>query len=293
MLKGMWGDAMAGSTRTEAATRRPGSMRLVAWIATALALLGCLEAVLLAVAREQWSAVGGPGPAALDEVVVAVVTAAAAALTAWLGACGLAALLGHLPGQVGRLARAWADAWAPAAVRRVAAVVVGAAVGGVLAPGSAAGSAPPPAPGFAATAIESVMPPAPGFAVTTPRRESLSGLPGQAAARDPEAAAGLSGADPSGPGWTPTRPLERRQVSPRLVAGAAPRPGPAPVVVLRGDSLWSIAARHLGPDATDAEVATEWPRWYAANRGLIGDDPDVLLPGQVLRSPAPPEAVAR
>jgi nucleoid-associated protein YgaU len=51
-------------------------------------------------------------------------------------------------------------------------------------------------------------------------------------------------------------------------------------------------ARHLGPDATDAEVAAQWPRWHAANRSVIGDDPDLLLPGQVLRAPHA-EGVAR
>jgi nucleoid-associated protein YgaU len=57
--------------------------------------------------------------------------------------------------------------------------------------------------------------------------------------------------------------------------------------------LWGIAARHLGPDASDAEVAREWPRWHAANRDVVGDDPDLLLPGQVLHAPARAEAVAR
>jgi nucleoid-associated protein YgaU len=62
--------------------------------------------------------------------------------------------------------------------------------------------------------------------------------------------------------------------------------GSPPVVVRRGDTLWSIAARHLGPGATDAEIAEQWPRWWQANRGQIGDDPDLLLPGQVLVAPA-------
>ena len=53
----------------------------------------------------------------------------------------------------------------------------------------------------------------------------------------------------------------------------------------RGDSLWAIVARHLGPRAGDAEVAETWPAWFAANRDVIGDDPDLLLPGQVLRAP--------
>jgi nucleoid-associated protein YgaU len=61
--------------------------------------------------------------------------------------------------------------------------------------------------------------------------------------------------------------------------------GTPPVVVRRGDTLWTIAARQLGPDATDAEIAEQWPRWWRANRTRIGDDPDLLLPGQVLEAP--------
>ncbi|MFC3687800.1 hypothetical protein [Aquipuribacter hungaricus] len=59
------------------------------------------------------------------------------------------------------------------------------------------------------------------------------------------------------------------------------------VVVLAGDSLWSIAARHLGPGADDTEVAAAWPRWWEANRAVVGDDPHLLLPGQQLVPPAP------
>jgi nucleoid-associated protein YgaU len=54
-----------------------------------------------------------------------------------------------------------------------------------------------------------------------------------------------------------------------------------------GDSLWLIAARRLGPDATDEQVAANWPRWYAANRSAIGDDPSLIEPGQVLHAPRP------
>lgn len=56
-------------------------------------------------------------------------------------------------------------------------------------------------------------------------------------------------------------------------------------VVHRGDALWNIAARHLGPDATAADIAREWPRWYAANRAVIGADPNLLRPGEVLHAP--------
>lgn len=62
-------------------------------------------------------------------------------------------------------------------------------------------------------------------------------------------------------------------------------PGRDTVLVRRGDTLWDIAARHLGPSATSADIAHEWPLWYQANREEIGADPDLLLPGQVLHPP--------
>ncbi|MFN8156081.1 MAG: LysM domain-containing protein [Candidatus Nanopelagicales bacterium] len=58
------------------------------------------------------------------------------------------------------------------------------------------------------------------------------------------------------------------------------------VVVRPGDTLWDIARRHLPARATDAQVARAWPRWYAANRAVIGPDPDVIRPGQRLRAPS-------
>jgi nucleoid-associated protein YgaU len=77
----------------------------------------------------------------------------------------------------------------------------------------------------------------------------------------------------------------RPQPSTRLVTTAPGAEGPRETVVRRGDTLWDIARAHLGPDATDAEVAAEWPRWHEANRSVIGADPDALLPGQVLHAP--------
>lgn len=59
------------------------------------------------------------------------------------------------------------------------------------------------------------------------------------------------------------------------------------VVVRRGETLWSIARRDL-PDASDAAVARAWPRWFAANRRVIGPDPDLIRTGTLLRRPDPP-----
>lgn len=61
--------------------------------------------------------------------------------------------------------------------------------------------------------------------------------------------------------------------------------GEEAIVVKRGDTLWSIAAAALGPFATDVEVAQAWPQWYRTNRFVIGSDPNVILPGQVLHAP--------
>ncbi|TQL03717.1 LysM peptidoglycan-binding domain-containing protein [Cellulomonas sp. SLBN-39] len=65
------------------------------------------------------------------------------------------------------------------------------------------------------------------------------------------------------------------------------------VVVRAGDTLWSLTARHLGQDASDAEIAAAWPRWYEANAAVIGPDPDLLHPGQVLVVPATTDGSTR
>jgi nucleoid-associated protein YgaU len=57
------------------------------------------------------------------------------------------------------------------------------------------------------------------------------------------------------------------------------------VVVQPGDSLWRIAAEHLPGHPTPKRIARAWPRWYAANRAVIGDDPNLIVPGQHLHTP--------
>ncbi len=82
------------------------------------------------------------------------------------------------------------------------------------------------------------------------------------------------------PGWLPHRislPLQR------LLGGGTRKS--QEVVVRPGDTLWSIAARHLDPEATAGDIAESWPQWYAANRELIGPNPDRLAVGLVLTEP--------
>jgi hypothetical protein len=104
------------------------------------------------------------------------------------------------------------------------------------------------------------------------------------------AAPGLAGAAPAvpvpvaAPDWPPATP--------------APAPAPTPDwpaettgehVVVRGDCLWDIAAGRLtsatGRTPTDREVTVAVQAWWTANAAVIGPDPDLLLPGQVLRPP--------
>lgn len=82
---------------------------------------------------------------------------------------------------------------------------------------------------------------------------------------------------------------DRLAIPDRPTAGAETRYTPirpaSSVRVRRGDSLWAIAARELGPDAPDAAVARRWPRWYATNAERIGPDPGLIHPGEVLDRP--------
>ncbi len=57
------------------------------------------------------------------------------------------------------------------------------------------------------------------------------------------------------------------------------------VTVRPGDTLWSIARRDLPAGASAPAVAARWHAIYHTNRPLIGDDPDLIEPGQHLRIP--------
>ena len=67
--------------------------------------------------------------------------------------------------------------------------------------------------------------------------------------------------------------------------GVTPTASRGEVLVKPGDCLWLIAAQRLGPDASSAEIAAAWPRWYATNERMIGADPSLVQPGAVLQVP--------
>lgn len=104
----------------------------------------------------------------------------------------------------------------------------------------------------------------------------------------------------AGPSTTFTPPLPAPTWSvPSPAATAVPEDtftvptGPGTRVVLRGDTLWSIAAEHLaagtGTPPTDAEVAAYWVTLIDENRPtLASGDPDLIFPGEVVRLPPLP-----
>jgi hypothetical protein len=72
-------------------------------------------------------------------------------------------------------------------------------------------------------------------------------------------------------------------------ASATPR-----LVVEPGDSLWSISEEHIGPGATPEQIAYEVERIFELNRDQIGENPNLIFPGQefFLVSAAPGGAAA-
>jgi hypothetical protein len=60
---------------------------------------------------------------------------------------------------------------------------------------------------------------------------------------------------------------------------------PSAVTVRTGDTLWAIAQRALPAPATDDAIDAEWRAWYVTNAGVIGTDPDLIEPGQLLLAP--------
>lgn len=273
-------------------------------------VVGLAAAWILAVA---WIAarasVTAPGPAAADELLALGAATLAVAIAAWLVLGTALEVLAHVPGRVGRVAQVWADRLTPALARRIAAFVLGVGVGVAGGPTQAVASPRGAVTASSLTASSVIASPViassvadPGFApahsapdlpALDPGFTPATAGPDFSPAPDAPATSGFTAAaanpgfaaEPSAPGFTPTAPRVRPQADPGLLGGRVNPTTDREIVVHRGDTLWSIAARHLGPQASDAEIAQAWPRWFDLNRGLIGDDPDHILPGQILRIP--------
>ena len=236
---------------TRRLTGTTAAMAVVAW---ALTLLTPSPTAMSA-------AVLGAQRTADSEGAEALVVAGAGLLAwgvwAW-GACGLLLTAASaLPGVLGAAADVLTRVVLPAGARRGAALVLGIGLGVsaplagttllvVTAPAAAADAAPAPVPDW---------PDASGSIARTGTAPATS--PGPSSV-------------PAPPDWPSSH-----------ASGAH--------VVVRGDCLWDIAAArlsaHLGRTPTDAEIARDVRAWWTTNAAVIGPDPDVLLPGQVLQPP--------
>jgi len=93
---------------------------------------------------------------------------------------------------------------------------------------------------------------------------------------------------PTGGAQPPTSPAPPPTPPPPAPPPAAPAPPPAPAPPKTftvghwpdwSGSLWGIAQHFTGS-------GTNWPQLYALNRGVIGPNPNLIHPGQVLQLPA-------
>ena len=74
-------------------------------------------------------------------------------------------------------------------------------------------------------------------------------------------------------------------VPPAVAPPAAPGAVRPPYIVQRGDCLWSIAARLLGPGADARSIDAGWRQIYAINRAAIGENPNLIHIGLTLELP--------
>jgi resuscitation-promoting factor RpfA len=204
--------------------------------------------------------------AGLDRVLERLAAGGMWLAAAWLAVGLVAALAAALPGTPGRVSAAICRMLLPRAARKLVAGAAG--LGVLLAPAAALAASP------GGSAVDAVAAVANGHS------------PGNRA-----------GGPTGHPLPPPTWPTSRHPNAPRggdraarvrSHRGTPAAPPGATVRVRPGDCLWLLAARHLRPNASDAEVAAYWPSWYATNHRVIGTDPALVRPGELLRVPDPP-----
>lgn len=251
--------------RTTASVSTSATLAAVALAGASLVAAAALGSIFLGTARDAWAAIAATGPAGPADGILLIVGLGGTLLSLWLGLGLTLSALSALPGVLGHLCRLLAARVAPAAVRKVVAFVLGTTLTAALIPGTA----------VAGNGHET---PRPALVAAAQHRVGAFNGPAVAA---PDASFRLV-SDPS-----PVTGVRQAAPSPQWSLEESGRPATT-VVVLRGDTLWSIAAHHLGPAATAADIDAEWHRWHAANRRVIGEDPNLIRPGQLLCPPPSP-----
>jgi resuscitation-promoting factor RpfA len=257
--------------------REDGHLRRVSIAIGALVVLVGAAALLAWSATRLAAEAHAPGVASFDALLGLAAAGCAAACLAWLAIAAILTVVGSLPGMLADAIDRVARRIAPGAWRRTVQLALGVAlaagpIGGTSAWADEHAAARTTAQQVDARAqLPAIDRPAPdASAAALPPIDRPTGAVGETT-RTPS--------PPPVPVATPPSPLVTGNPRPTATVEEA-------VVVRRGDTLWHIAARHLGSSASAAEIAAEWPRWWNANRNVIGADPDLILPGQVLRPPA-------
>ncbi len=282
----------------------PGSVPRCAatWLAAttvAAALLVWVLPDLQAAARHLGDGSAGAEPFAAWLTWLAAASVAACAGWGWWVASVVVAEA--LTGRVRSAGVVGVPAWG----RRLVLAACGALAVGVVVPAGAVAAAPLHREPAVQQAVQRAVQQADGEAV-------LDGLPLPDRAEGPSAAEVVAraltardrAAAPPPVPRTPPSPQPAEPAEPSQPAEPAPPAEPEPTprtrhqagrerrhVVVAGDSLWSIAERALleatGAAPTAADVAAYWPVLHAANRDLVGPEPDLIRPGQRLRIPPP------
>ena len=262
----------------------------VALAAVSLVVAAAVGSIFLSTSSDAWTAIAAAGPASPADGILIVVALGGALLSLWVGLGTALSALSALPGALGQASTLLAARIAPTAVRKVVAFVLGTALSAALVPGTAVARTGHEAPRAAVVASAQYAAGALGSAVDSAPNASFSLVSDAVHTSDAihaiQAIQARNGTDRApAPSWSPERSTPSANSEDRVVE----------LVVHRGDSLWSIAARHLGREATTSQIDAEWHRWFAANRLVIGDDPNAIRPGQVLSSPtsAPAEQSAQ
>lgn len=152
-----------------------------------------------------------------------------------------------------------------------------------------------PSASEASTGVEALVPPidttdhaAASDEDAIPTATTMSPAPAAAPNAEAPRTEPMSPADPPTPGTTAIPATGSQTVPEGTAAPAAPSDSasaPSGVTVRPGDSLWSIAARSLPDNTSAARVDAALREWYQANRDVIGDDPNLIRPGQYLTAP--------
>lgn len=221
-----------------------------------------------------------------EDLLGALAVAAGLLIVLWWVLSFAAALTAAVLERAGRRrAAAMSGRFSPAFMRRLALTILGVQLIGA----SLAQADVRPEPGglgHGAVAAAAAWTPMDGMSRPEPARQPAREGKTGATPHAGSTAQQLPGLPDLQPQWQPAPPA----AAPGPVASAPVRAAREPqagheLVVRSGDTLWTIAARHLGPEASDIDIALEWPRWFENNRAVIGSDPDALLPGQILKAP--------